>query len=110
MICPICGENLKELECSVEVRDGNTVYQCEKNKYHKFWIHPFQNDTIHWYPGASAEKWDSFCCWKIRNENYVEISVRFDEIEKFYKNYLMETKLLTDGIFKLKKELKELKK
>jgi hypothetical protein len=70
MDCPICKKELEYIECgAATIRDGNSVYQCVE-KHHRFWIHPFQNNVIWWYPTANAEDWRYFLCWKIKENDY----------------------------------------
>lgn len=44
--CPICGSELFKLPNIRLVMDGNTVYQCIKDKEHRFWRNAREMEEI----------------------------------------------------------------
>ncbi len=75
LMCPICGAKIDYVEERyMMVMDGNSVYQCEADSTHRFWIHPFSHRDIHWHPESSVTNWKSLRTWKILDDGtYTEI-------------------------------------
>lgn len=53
MICPICKSEMEVQRFIIEVRDGNTVWQCPTDKDHRFFKNMKDVGLLHQNPDAS---------------------------------------------------------
>ena len=81
--CPMCDGSLLKAEKSFSdrmVRDGNSVYECDKNKSHRFWCHPFRHNLLKWHPNTSVSGGQWHKAFEYEDGKIVKIHVNTESI------------------------------
>lgn len=77
MNCPLCDSKLLIEDEIRTIMDGNTVYQCTKEKFHRFWINPRSSHLICYNHEANQENFNSLIAWDIKTGQIIINSESF---------------------------------
>jgi hypothetical protein len=83
--CPICCSQLLEVIDTGRryILDGNTIFQCQNEKTHRFWRHPFSNNILRWYPNAVVDGFIWYKAYEYEEGKITKIYINEETIGQY---------------------------